>query len=227
MGRPVKLNGVTQGTEIEHLERPPDSLWERVRADPDRAPEYIALAAAERFAPMAERWVQVAGPGHSPEELARVAYRKHVRLSRLEGAALGVGGAITAGPDFVALLWIQSRMVFYIAASHGFDPRHPMRPAELLTLQGVYPTAAEARAALDGTGRRMAVALAGRAMHSDRDEAIHARLAKYAAKRLARRYAGRLVPLLGAPLGAIQNANATKELGSRALAYYGGPQARP
>jgi hypothetical protein len=208
--------------EIEHLERPPGSLWERIRAEPDRAPEYIALAAAERFAPAAERWVQVAGPGHSPEELAMVAYRKHVRLSRLEGAALGIGGAITAGPDLVALLWIQSRMVFYIAAAHGFDPRHPMRPAELLALQGVYPTAAEARQALDGVGKRMAVAMAERAMRSDRNEAIQARLARYAAKRLARRYAGRLVPFLGAPIGAVQNAAATKELGRKALAYYGG-----
>ena len=213
--------------EIEHLERPPSSLWERIRAEPDRAPEYIALAAAERFGPAAEEWVRIAGPGHTPEELAQVAYKKHVRLARLEGAALGVGGVITAGPDLVALLWIQSRMVFYIAAAYGYDPRHPMRPAELLTLQGVYPTAAEARQALDGAGKRMAVAVAERAMRSGRDEAIQTRLAKYAAKRLARRYAGRLIPFLGAPIGAVQNAAATKELGVRALAYYGGDQARP
>jgi hypothetical protein len=213
---------LSTSTEIEHLERPPGSLWARIRAEPDRAPEYIALAAAERFGPAAQEWVRIAGPGHTPRELAQVAYSKHVRLARLEGAALGIGGAITAGPDLVALLWIQSRMVFYIAAAHGFDPRHPMRPAELLVLQGVYPTAAEAREALDGAGRHMAVAMAERAMRSDRREAIHLRLAKYATKRLARRYAGRLVPFIGAPIGAVQNAGATKELGNRALAYYGG-----
>ena len=213
--------------DIEQLERPPASLWERIRAEPDRAPEYIALAAAERFAPAAEEWVRIAGPGNTPDQLAQVAYRKHVRLSRLEGAALGIGGAITAGPDLVALLWIQSRMVFYIAAAYGFDPRHPMRPAELLTLQGVYPTAAKAREALDGVGKRLAQAIAERTLSSGRDERIQTRLAKYAVKRLARRYAGRLVPLLGAPLGAIQNAGATKELGRRALLYYGGDQARP
>ena len=213
--------------EIERVERPPASLWERIRAEPDRAPEYIALAAADRFAPAAEEWVRIAGPGHTPEELAKVAYRKHVRLARLEGGALGIGGVITAGPDLVALLWIQSRMVFYIAASYGYDPRHPMRPAELLTLQGVYPTAAEAREALDGIGKRMAQALAERALSNRDSQAIHMRLAKYAAKRIARRYAGRLIPLIGAPIGAMQNAGATKELGRRALAYYGGDQARP
>jgi EcsC family protein len=208
--------------EIEHLERPPESLWRRLRAEPDRAPEYIALAAAERFAPAAENWVRIAGPGHTPEQLARVAYKKHIRLSRLEGGALGIGGAITAGPDLVALLWIQSRMVFYIAAAYGYDPRHPMRPAELLTLQGVYPSAEEARSALDGVGKRIAVAMAERALTSKDHEAIHLRLAKYAVRRMAHRYAGRLIPFVGAPLGAMQNAAATKDLGRRAITYYGG-----
>jgi hypothetical protein len=209
--------------EIERLERPPDSLWRRLRAEPDRAPEFIALAAAERFGPQAEQWVRIAGPGNTPGQLARVAYKKHVRLSRLEGGALGIGGVITAGPDLVALLWIQSRMVFYVAAAYGYDPHHPMRPAELLTLQGVYPTAEEARRALDGVGKRMAVAMAERAMQPGRnDRAIHLRLAEYAAKRMARRYAGRLVPFIGAPIGAVQNAAATKDLGRRAITYYGG-----
>ena len=72
--------------EIERLERPPASLWERLRAEPDRAPEYIALAAAERFGPQAEEWVRIAGPGHSPEELAKIAFKKHVRLARASGA---------------------------------------------------------------------------------------------------------------------------------------------
>jgi uncharacterized protein (DUF697 family) len=43
-------------------------------------------------------------------------------------------------------------------------------------------------------------------------------------KRVAKRYAGRLIPLLGAPISAVQNAGATKELGRRALAYYGGDE---
>jgi uncharacterized protein (DUF697 family) len=209
-------------THIEHLERPPGSLWDRLRAQPDRAPELIALVAAEKFGPQAEHWVRIAGPGHTPEKLARIAYRKHVRLARLEGGALGVGGALTAAPDLVALLWIQSRMVFYVAAAYGYDPRHPMRPAELLALQELYPTAAEARAALDGLGKHMAQAMAERALSSRRDGALHMKVAKYIAKRMAKRWAGRLIPLIGAPIGAVQNAGATKALGRRALAYYGG-----
>ena len=51
---------------IEHITRPPQSLWNRILAEPDRAPEYIALVAAERFGPQAEEWVRIAGPGHTP-----------------------------------------------------------------------------------------------------------------------------------------------------------------
>src|SRR4051794_41933813 len=80
----------------------PESLWRRIRAEPERAPEHIALAAAERFAPQAARWVQVAGPGKTPESLAKTALKKHVRVSRLEGAALGIGGFTTAAAHPVA-----------------------------------------------------------------------------------------------------------------------------
>ena len=166
--------------------------------------------------------MEVAGAGHSSAELARVAMKKHVRLARLEGGALGVGGVITAAPDLVALLWIQSRMVFFIAAAHGYDPTHPMRPAELLALQGLYDTPAEAREALDGVGKRMAYAMVERALSHRNTDALHLRLAKYIAKRLTRRFAGRLIPFVGAPIGAIQNGNATRDLGRRALLYYGG-----
>jgi EcsC protein family len=217
--RPVQAT-----TEIEQVDRPPQRVWDRILAEPDRAPEYLALAAAERFGPQAEEWVRIAGPGHTPEELARVAYKKHVRLARLEGGALGIGGVVTAAPDMVALLWIQSRMVFYIAAAYGYDPRHPMRPAEYLALQGLYETPAQAREALDGVGKRMALAMAERALTSGRkSDTLHLRLAKFIAKRMARRYAGRLIPFIGAPLGAIQNGSVTSQLGRRALSYYARP----
>jgi hypothetical protein len=214
---------VEAATDIEQLERPPKRVWDRLVAEPDRAPEYIALAAAERFGPQAEQWVRIAGAGHTPDELARVAFKKHVRLARLEGGALGVGGVITAAPDLVALLWIQSRMVFYIAAAYGYDPRHPMRPAELLALQGLYETPAEARKALDGVGKHMAQAMVERALSNRQTDALRLKLAKYIAKRMARRYAGRLIPFIGAPIGAIQNGSVTKQLGEQALKYYARP----
>src|SRR4051812_44144862 len=173
----------------------PDSLWRRVRAQPERAPEHIALAAAERFAPQAARWVQVAGAGQPPDKLARTALKKHVRRSRLEGAALGVGGFTTAAADLIALGWIQSRMVFFIAAAYGFDPAHPMRPAELLALTGFYETPADARAALDGMGKTLAQAAVERTLFGPRERSMYERLLRYVGKRVTRKAAGRLVPV--------------------------------
>ena len=144
-------------------------------------------------------------------------------MARLEGAALGIGGVFTAAPDVVALLWIQSRMIFYIAAAYGYDPSHPMRPAELLAIQEVYASPAEARKALDGMGKPMAQAIAEKAFASRQTDHLHRRLLKYLAKRTVRRYAGRYVPLIGAPIGALQNAGATKLVGRRALSYYARP----
>ena len=40
---------------------------------------------------------------------------------------------------------------------------------------------------------------------------------------MTRHYAGRYIPLIGAPLGALQNARATKQLGRQALRYYARP----
>ena len=90
-----------------------------------------------------------------------------------------------------------------------------MRPAELLALQGLYDTPAEARAALDGMGKLMAQAIVEKALASRHTDRLHRRLLKYLAKRMARRYAGRYIPLIGAPIGALQNAGVTKELGRR------------
>ena len=209
--------------EIGQVQGPPRRVWDRILAQPDRVFEIVALAGAERFGPQAAEWVRIAGAGHSPDKLARIAYRKHVRLARLEGGALGVGGAITVAPDLVSLIWIQTRMVFYIAAAYGYDPLHPMRPAEYLALQGLYDTPAQAREALDGVGKHMAQAMVEKALSGRRTDALHLRLAKYIAKRLARRYAGRLIPFIGAPIGAIQNGGVTKDLGRRALSFYARP----
>lgn len=209
--------------EPEGVEGVPRSLWERIQADPARAPEHVALAAAERFAPAAEHWVGRMRPRHEPAELARIARDRHVRLSRLEGAVAGIGGALTAVPDLVALAWIQGRMVFFIAAAHGYDPHHPMRPAELLALQEIYRTPAQAREALDGLGRPLAVHYVDSRLQ--RERALTKRLLTLVGRRVARRAVKRVVPVLSVPVASAQNARATGALGTRALAYYGGDTA--
>jgi hypothetical protein len=198
--------------------RVPTGLFERLRADPSRAPEHIALAAAERHAPTAAAWVaekrsRFAADGPA---LALMAKKRHATLARFGGAAAGVGGFVTIIPDLIALNWIQSRLVFYVAAAYGYDPRDPMRPAELLVLQRLYSDPVVARAALDGAGGRIAEAWVGNQLK--RDEALATRLAKAAGTRAVKR----LIPLVSVPLNAAGNERQTRALADRAIAFYGG-----
>lgn len=211
--------------EIEAGAGIPDPIWRRALAQPERAPELIAAAAADRFADPAKEWVRIAGGGHTPTSLASMAYRKHVALSRAEGFALGFGGILTGAANLGGLAWVQARMVFYVAAAFGYDPGHPMRPAELLALWGVYETPAEARAALDGLGKPMAQAVIESRLAGSGERGLSRKLVRYVGKRAVKRGAGRLVPLIGAPISAVQNGGSTKELGRRAIAYYGGEEA--
>lgn len=200
----------------------PPSLWERLRNDPTRAPEHLALAAAERHAPAAEAWVAEKRGRYSmsPPALAQAAKKRHAALARFSGAATGVGGVFTLIPDLAAAAWIQSRCVMFIAAAYGFDPRDPMRPAELLVLQNLYATPQEARAALDGTGKHLAQAMVmGR---FQREEALATRLARMVGERAAKRIGARLVPGLAIALNAAANERDTRALADRAIAFYGG-----
>ena len=207
----------------ERVEEPPHSLLGRLRAEPERAPEIIALAAAERFAGPARRYAERGrAHGHSPERIARLAVRRHVRLARAEGAVTGVAGALTAVADLVGLAWIQCRMVFFVAAAYGYDPSHPMRPAELLALQDLYETPAEARAALDRTGRSVAAEYVVSRLSRGGEQALVQRLLRFVSRKLALRLGARVVPFLSSGVSAVQNGRLTADLGARALRYYGG-----
>ena len=200
----------------------PASLWERVRADPVRAPEHIALAAAAQHAPAAEAWAAEKRQrfAHDGGELAEMAKRRHATLARFEGAATGVGGIFTVIPDLLGLAWIQTRLVFFIAAAYGYDPRDPMRPAELLVLTNLYEDVHTARAALDGIGKTMVEAYVGSRL--EREETLMVRLAKMVGKRAARRFAGRLIPGVAIAFNAIGNERDTRALADRAIRFYGG-----
>jgi hypothetical protein len=210
-----------------HWRRAPRDLLARVRADPARAPEHIALAAADLHAPAAATW---AAKWHergvtNPVLLGRLAKRRHVRFARVEGAATGLGGWTTTAADLVALAWIQSRMVFFVAAAYGFDPRDRMRPAELLVLTDVYTDVMAARDALDGAGRHMALAyaesrMAGRS--GRRDNRLLVSLTAFVGRHAAEHGLGRWIPFIGAPINAIANELDTRRLADKAILFYGG-----
>jgi EcsC protein family len=200
----------------------PSGVWERLRADPSRAPEHLALAAAERHGPAAEEWAAEKRRMYaiSPHDLALMAKKRHASLARFSGAATGVGGIVTILPDLAAAAWIQSRCVFFVAAAYGYSPRDPMRPAELLVLQELYDDVGTARAALDGTGKRVVEAMIDSRMSGD--EALAARLAKMVGKSAMKRVGARLIPGLAMAFNAIGNERDTRALADRAIAFYGG-----
>lgn len=203
----------------------PRWLWEQLRSDPVRAPEHLALAAADVHGPSARRWIaeRHAGRPRASGTHARDAVRRHVRLARAAGAATGLGGWTTMALDLASLAWIQSRLVFFVAAAYGWDPRDPMRPAELLVLQGIYDHPHAARAALDGTGTTIAESYVGNL--ADRDERLVGRLGRMVGARAGKRLGGKAIPGFASILNAVTNARDTRELGRRAIEFYGGPAA--
>ena len=200
----------------------PDGLWDRLRADPLRAPEYVALAAAAKHGPAAAAWVAERTGRYAVDrrDLARMAKQRHAALARFGGAATGVGGIVTVLPDLAALAWIQSRLVFFVAAAYGFDPLDRMRPAELLVLRDLYPDPGSARRALDGIGATVAEAYVGSKLQ--REEALASRLAFMVGKRGIKRMAGRLVPGFAIMFNAIANERDTRRLADRCIRFYGG-----
>ena len=199
---------------------PPD-LLARLRADPTRAPEILALAAADVHGPEAARWERRLRSRYvlSHRDLAKRAKARHAALARFAGAATGVGGIVTFVPDLASLMWLQSRLVFFMAAAFGFDPCDPMRPAELLVLRDLYPDVVEARHALDGTGRRIAEAYVDKQLRA-RDAELLSSLLRFAGKRGVRRLAGRAIPGFAILVNSVSNERDTRALADRASAYY-------
>jgi hypothetical protein len=75
------LDEMSELTEVdEPAQKPPERLWERLRADPLRAPEHVALAASEYHAPAAAAWADRRRHvyGTDPKTLAQMARRRDV-----------------------------------------------------------------------------------------------------------------------------------------------------
>jgi hypothetical protein len=215
---------VVAETTTEPRIRIPRKLWAEIRADPVRAPEHIALGASEIHGPAAEAWAAEKRRkyAHEGPELAEMAKRRHATLARFEGAATGVGGVFTLVPDLVGLAWIQSRLVFFVAAAYGFDPYDRMRPAELLVLRDLYPDPETARRALDGIGKTVAESYLGTRLERTREQAILSRLLYFVGRRTASRAARRLIPGIGMVFNAAANERDTRALADRAIKFYGG-----
>ncbi|MER7420058.1 EcsC family protein [Micromonospora peucetia] len=211
----------------EATEAPPLRLWDRMRADPQYAPEHLALEAVRRLGPEAAQWAaraRAGQPGSSAEALAEQAVRKFVNHARLSGAVSGAAGLPGAVIDVGVLAWTQARMVLHIAAAYGIDPQHGDRATDLLVLQKVHKVAESARLALGvAAGRERAGALFGSGSQNPLGKVmlrLGVRLAQMAGVRAAKRVFAKVVPGAAIVLGTWANSSATKDLAVRSRALY-------
>jgi uncharacterized protein (DUF697 family) len=221
---------VTDSLQREVLtesDEPPSTLWARMKADPQYAPEHLALEAVRRIGPEAATWAGRARtdqPGVTGRTLADSAVRRFTNLARISGAAAGATGLPGAVLDVGVLAWTQARMVLHVAAAYGIDPTAPERATELLVLQRVHKAAETARVALGvAAGRERASRLfadaAGRPLTGLMIR-LGARLAQMAGVHAARRMFAKMIPGAGMVLGTWVNATATKDLARRTHELY-------
>lgn len=208
---------------IPDTDAPPSSLWSRMKADPQFAPEHLALEAVRRLGPEAAAWV-AERPDLTPDQLADQAIKRFINLARLSGAVSGVAGLPGAVLDVGVLAWTQARMALHVAAAYGADPTATERATDLLVLQRVHKMAETARLALGvAAGREHASRLfdggASRPL-SGVVVKLGVRLAQMAGVRAAKRLFAKMIPGASIVLGTWVNSAATKDLAERARRLY-------
>ncbi|MEY9844755.1 hypothetical protein [Streptacidiphilus sp. MAP5-3] len=140
------------------------SLLARIRREPARIPEELALFAVREMGPRAHVSVEQLRrrlPDADAERLREQVITRGVRASVAEGAFVGGPFLAWIPVAFCRALLAQAQWLLGLACLAGSDPRAPGRAAELLVLQGVHPDAGSAAAALAGTAANGASA-AGR-----------------------------------------------------------------
>jgi hypothetical protein len=212
---------------ISETDAPPGSLWARMKADPQYAPEHLALEAVRRLGPEAAQWAEqtrAARPGITDDDLARLAIKRFTTLARISGAVSGAAGLPGAVLDVGVLAWNQARMVLHVAAAHGHDPHAAERATDLLILQRVHKAAETARLALGvAAGRERASRLfeGTRARPlSGTMVRLGVKLAQMAGVRAAKRLFAKMIPGAGIVLGTWVNSAATRDLANRAQERY-------
>jgi uncharacterized protein (DUF697 family) len=203
-----------------------------MRADPQYAPEHLAVEAVRRIGPQAKAWVDYVRqgrPGLNGEQIAQIAAKKFTNIAGLSGAVSGAVGLPGAVADFGVLAWTQARMVLHIAASYGVDPTHGDRATDLLVLQRVHKVAQTARAALgvaqgrERIGAVVAASAAGAAARPGTGRLIGqltVKLARMSGARALKRLFAKVVPGAAIVLGHWANRSATRELAGRSMAHY-------
>ena len=111
--------------------------------DPVHVAERLTLFGAHNLAEPAQKWaerVQAEQPELSKAQIAEKLRTKSAHISRVDGAISGTPFMIALVPAYMAYLWQEGRMVLRTAALYGRDPSELSTSAETLVLRGVHPT---------------------------------------------------------------------------------------
>jgi uncharacterized protein (DUF697 family) len=174
------------------------------------------------------------------DAVAAAIVESHVKLARLQGAALGAAltglelspvlgpaGELTAGAaalgiaaDVTTLAWIQARLVLHLAAVYGHDAsKADSRLGELSVFFGVTELMHSAGHATAGVARKAGVRLTLRHLRGDALIAVKA-VARMGGIKFTRKRMLELLPLVNVPVLAASNGVVVRRLGAKARNYY-------
>ncbi len=214
----------------------PATTWTVLRRDPGHAPELCVLHALPQLSPQVTRWWSTRAFGGAVDQrelLARRVLRRSTHIARRGGAITGSSFYVAMVPAMVMIYCEQLVALLRVAAIYGRDPGDPARAAEILVIQGRYPTVAAAGAALQKAGTRQTrehqskrtasmasavrqvpsmIGLQVRLLKTPMDVAI-----------VIVEVVSFLIPVISIPVWAAANARATRRLGRAAISFYSQP----
>jgi hypothetical protein len=212
-------------------------LWQALRHDPKHAPETAVLHALPQLAPHVEKWWSRTLRRRSsdpPERLARRVLRRSTGVARRGGLITGSSFYVGMVPAMAMIYCEQLVVVLRLAAVYGRDPMDPIRAAEILVIQGRYPTIEDAAAALGNAGstaeNRRLTANTHTIFNIVRQlpSMIGLRIRKFTRSPFdlvvtSAEIASYLVPVISLPVWAFASARATRRLGRAAINFYSRP----
>lgn len=119
--------------------------------DPEHAGERLTLYSSSRHADSSRTWareVRESRPGDDRALIAEELRGQTAQVARIDGAIAGTPFFIALVPGYLTYLSLELRMTLRIAALCGRDPGSLETAAEMLALRGVHPDVETAKKAL-------------------------------------------------------------------------------
>ncbi|MNI27080.1 EcsC protein family protein [compost metagenome] len=210
--RPGLWDAATRATQDRINRAIPERVHKIVTAAVQQMTRAILTGADWTTArPLAEGSLQVR------EERVRARVEFYRTTASVEGGVAGAGGFLLAAADFPALMAIKVKMLFEIAALYGYSGRDPKERVVVLRLfQLAFSSARHRPDALAALEAAMRAPQHAEALESFdwrkfqleyRDYIDLAKLAQ-------------LIPIIGAPIGAVVNWRLTQRLAETAMNAY-------